>query len=278
MHKNERIVDNNMATYVDILNYESLVYLSNTSNIDYDLIDWEHTGQVISHFAHTPLMKKSRLVRMFDRNWFHGHMLACGLYGDVPDDVSKDRFSSNSTRWLHSNNLSWCQSCSADQLENREHYFAVCSNRKAKQIRGDWLAKLLKYTLTKLPHLNAHLQRHLVLHPEGHLTWKGSTDKASQILSGCIPKSWWSTLFEQTIEPLPRLPSDKERASVDRMADNYRKFLNWLRRQLPTAVWGPFNILRGSHYEKRYTNAKDDYDQKADERAIEEDENDPLTR
>ena len=98
MHKNERIVDNNMATYVDILNYESLVYLSNTSNIDYDLIDWEHTGQVISHFAHTPLMKKSRLVRMFDRNWFHGHMLACGLYGDVPDDVSKDRFSSNSTR------------------------------------------------------------------------------------------------------------------------------------------------------------------------------------
>ena len=121
---------------------------------------------------------------MFDRNWFHGRMLACGLYGDVPDDVSKDRFSSNSTRWLHSNNQSWCQSCSADQLENREHYFAVCSNRKAKQIRGEWLAKLLKYTLTKLPHLNTHLQRHFVLHPEGHLTWKGSTDKASQIYQG----------------------------------------------------------------------------------------------
>ena len=278
MHKNERVVENNMATYVDILKYESLVYLSNTSNIDYDFIDWEHTGQVIGHFTQTPLMKKARLVRMFDRNWFHGHMLACGLYGDVLDDVSNDRFSSNSTRWLHSNNLSWCQSCSADQLENREHYFAVCSNRKAKQIRGDWLAKLLKYTLTKLPHLNAHLQRHLVLHPEGHLTWKGSTDKASQILSGCIPRSWWSTLLEQTIESLPRIPSDKERATVDRMADNYRKFLNWLQRLLPTAIWGPFNILRGSHYEKRYTNANDDYDQQADERAIDEDENDTLTR
>ena len=62
------------------------------------------------------------------------------------------------------------------------------------------------------------------------------------------------------------------------MADNYRKFLEWLKRQLPTAIWGPFCILRRSHYEKRYTNANDDYDQQADERAIDEDENDTLTR
>ena len=62
------------------------------------------------------------------------------------------------------------------------------------------------------------------------------------------------------------------------MADNYRKFLNWLQRLLPTAIWGPFIILRRLHYEKRYTNANDDYDQQADERAINEDENDTLTR
>ena len=86
-----------MGTYVDILNHESLVYLSNTSNIDYDLIDWERTGEVVSHFPQTPLMKKARLVRMFDRNWFHGHMLANRLYGDVPDFVSTNRHSLNST-------------------------------------------------------------------------------------------------------------------------------------------------------------------------------------
>ena len=172
MHKGERIVDNYMATYVDILNRESLAYLSNTSNIDHDLINWERTGEVVSHFAQTLLMKKARLARIFDRNWFHGHMLACGFYCDVPDDVSKDRFSPDSTRWLHSNKLSWCQLCSANQLENREHYFAVCLNPKAIHIRNEWLTKLLKYTSTKLPHLSAHLRSHLVLHPEGHLTWE----------------------------------------------------------------------------------------------------------
>ena len=272
-HKGERVVDSNMGTYVDILNRESLVYLSNTSNIDYDLIDWESTGEVVSHFAQTPLMKKARLVRMFDRNWFHGHMLACGLYGDVPDFVSTNRHSLNSTQWLHSNNLSWCQSCSANQLENREHCFATCLNSQAKQIRSEWLTKLLKYTVSRLPHLSTHLRRHFVLHPDGRLTWEGSTNKASQILCGCIPKSWWTTLFEQTTDRFQNTPSEIERTSVDHMADNYRRLLTWLKYHLSTDIWTPFANLRASNYKKRY----EDYDQRADERAIDEDESEDLS-
>ena len=268
MHKGERVVDNNMATYVDILNQESLVHLSNTSNINHSAINWEHTGRVISHFAQTPLMKKSRLVRMFDRKWFHGHMLACGLYGDVPASVSKDRFCPDSVRWLCSNKLSWCQSCSTNQLENREHNLAACPNPRAKQIRKDWLAKLLKYTLPRLPILNACLQRNFRLHPEGHLTWEQSTNKASQILSGCVPKAWWDELFERTTASFPMGPSDKERARVDRMAGNYHKFLDWLQRHLSADIWIPLKEVRSSNYERRC----DDYEQIADEDTMDEEE------
>ena len=102
-HKGERVVDNNMATFVDIVNQESLVNLCTSSNIDHSLINWKHTGEVISHFTQTPLMKKSRLFRIFDRGWLHGCMLAKGLYGPVPDFVSQDRFSQRSTRWLEWN-------------------------------------------------------------------------------------------------------------------------------------------------------------------------------
>ena len=205
---------------------------------------------------------------MFDRKWFHGHMLACGLYGDVPASVSKDRFCPDSVRWLCSNKLSWCQSCSANQLENREHHLAACPNPRAKQIRKDWLTKLLKYTLPRLPILNACLQRNFRLHPEGHLTWEQSTNKASQILSGCVPKAWWDELFEQTTASFSKRPSDKERARVDRMAGNYHKFLDWLQRHLSADIWIPLNKVRTLYYERRC----DDYEQIADESTMDEEE------
>ena len=171
-------------------------------------------------------------------------MLACGLYGDVPASVSKDRVCPDSVQWLCSNKLSWCQSCSANQLENREHHLAVCPNPRAKQIRKDWLTKLLKYTLAKLPLLHARLQRHFTLHPDGHLTWEQSTNKASQILSGCVPRAWWDELFEQATASFPTRPSDEERASVDH--GNYYKFLDWLKRHLPTDIWAPLREVRTS--------------------------------
>ena len=131
----------------------------------------------------------------------------------------------------------------------------------------------MKYTLAKLPLLNARLQRHFTLHPEGHLTWEQSTNKTSQILSGCVPRAWWDELFDQATTSFPTRPLDEERASVDRMAGNYYKFLDWLKRHLPTDIWAPLREVRTSNYERRC----DDYEQVADESAIDDDERERLS-
>ena len=57
------------------------------------------------------------------------------------------------------------------------------------------------------------------------------------------------------------------------MADNYRRLLTWLKYHLSTDIWTPFANLRASNYKKRY----EDYDQRADERAIDEDESEDLS-
>ena len=42
-------------------------------------------------------------------------------------------------------------------------------------------------------------------------------------------------------------PSDAEKSSVDRMAANYMRLLQWLRRHLPKDVWAPLHKLRSKH-------------------------------
>ena len=41
-------------------------------------------------------------------------------------------------------------------------------------------------------------------------------------------------------------------------------------------IWIRFRKLRKSHYEKRWTNTTDDFEQRADERAVEDDETQDL--
>uniref|UniRef100_A0A7S2C004 Uncharacterized protein n=1 Tax=Octactis speculum TaxID=3111310 RepID=A0A7S2C004_9STRA len=222
--------------------------------MDFNSIDWDHTGMVLSHYTQTPLAKKKRLVRLFDRTWFHGRMLAKGRYGQIPDEVAADSHSPGSIQWLEGNAQSWCQSCNAGLLENREHHLAVCNNVEAKRIRATWLSNFLKYTHTKLPLLYTHLRSRLKLSQDGSLSWDGSTNSASLILSGCVPKSWWTVLFSRATCTLSDTPSDDERARVDKIAANFTNLLRWLSTHLPKDIWAPMHKLRSENFVTRCQN------------------------
>jgi len=179
-------------------------------------------------------------------------MLAKGRYGQIPDEVEADNRSPDSIQWLEGNDLSWCQSCDANLLENREHNLAVCNNATAKRIRATWLGKLLKYTHTKLPTLHTHLRSRLTLSQGGSLSWDGSTNSASLILSGCVPKSWWTVVFNRATCALSDTPSDEERDSVDKIASNFTNLLRWLSKHLPIDIWAPMHKLRSENFATRY--------------------------
>ena len=64
------------------------------------------------------------------------------------------------------------------------------------------------------------------------------------------------------------MPSAEERAGVDRIAENYRKLLQWLRRHLPTDIWKSLRTIRSQYYTKH---CNDDV-REEDERATAEEE------
>jgi len=107
------------------------------------------------------------------------------------------------------------------------------------------LKKLLDYTDSKLPALHTHLRQQFKLHPEGHLTWENNTNKASQMLSGCVPESWWEKLYRKATETLSPMPTESERVDVDHMAANYSRLLNWLQRALSITAEPDIHKTRG---------------------------------
>lgn len=246
-----RIVDNDRDIYTDLLAEESLQALCPGAGIDYDSVDWIATGHVLNTSTHTLIGKKVNLARLFDRSWLHRNQLLTQHYGRIPLHVLKNPRTETSEVWIQNNHLSWCQTCTTQSVENRAHWLAECPSPEARRIRREWLENLHKYTFTKLPHLHNHLARNLVIAQDGIITYHDSTQRASLLMAGHIPKQWWLDLYNREERLMTTPPTEHDRKILDSLGDKYKRFLTWHGKQFLNHLWRPMTKLRQDHYERR---------------------------
>ena len=247
----ERISDSNIQTLEEVASETSLQYLCKCANIPINEINWLHTGRTLN-LKHRPLRsKKGILNRIFDRAYLHSNMLRKGLYGKLPTHIQKDTYSPVALNWIQSNNKSHCQSCNDNLSETREHFLAVCSNKKAVDTRSKWHKKVLTYAEENLPPLHSLLHQHLKITTDKKITWKGSTHMASLILAGCIPSEWWTYIVKETAKDFDDIPSVEQREEMDRTVNNYNDFLKWYGANIGKHLWSPLYAIRSEKYNKR---------------------------